>query len=99
MTVSLVKFDGSPRSLGKAIGLYDGFEKLSSNDKVPIKPNNHYNNASLWNGDRLKNYRWNHTIITRIWLASIVVLIYCDYDIIPMTYPVRAYSNQLCKEK
>lgn len=40
MTVSLVKFDGSPSSLGKAIELCDGFGKLSSNDKVLIKPNN-----------------------------------------------------------
>ena len=40
MTVSLVKFDGSPRSLGRAVGLCDGFEKLNRNDKVLIKPNN-----------------------------------------------------------
>ncbi len=40
MTVSLVKFDGSPVSLGKAIELCDGFGKLSRNDRVLIKPNN-----------------------------------------------------------
>jgi len=40
MTVSLVRFDGSLDSLGKAIDLCDGFGKLSRNDKVLIKPNN-----------------------------------------------------------
>jgi uncharacterized protein (DUF362 family) len=40
MTVSLVKFDGSLDSLRKAIELCGGFEKLSKNDKVLIKPNN-----------------------------------------------------------
>jgi uncharacterized protein (DUF362 family) len=40
MTVSLVKFDGSLDSLSKAIELCQGFEKLSRNDRVLIKPNN-----------------------------------------------------------
>jgi len=40
MTVSLVKFDGSPGSLDKAIELCDRFGKLSRNDKILIKPNN-----------------------------------------------------------
>jgi len=40
MTVSLVKFDGSLDSLRKAIELCGGFEKLSRNDRVLIKPNN-----------------------------------------------------------
>jgi len=40
MTVSLVKFDGTLDSLRRAIQLCDGFEKLNSNDRVLIKPNN-----------------------------------------------------------
>ena len=40
MTVSLVKFDSSLDSLRKAIELCGGFEKLSRNDRVLIKPNN-----------------------------------------------------------
>jgi len=40
MTVSLVKFDDTLDSLRKAIGLCQGFEKLSRNDRVLIKPNN-----------------------------------------------------------
>jgi len=40
MTVSLMKFDGSLDSLRKAIQLCHGFEKLSRNSKVLIKPNN-----------------------------------------------------------
>jgi len=40
MTVSLVKFDDSLDSLRKAVELCDGFEKLNSNDKILIKPNN-----------------------------------------------------------
>jgi uncharacterized protein (DUF362 family) len=39
MTVSLVKFDGSLDSLRRAIQLCDGFEKLSKDDRVLIKPN------------------------------------------------------------
>jgi uncharacterized protein (DUF362 family) len=40
MTVSLVKFDGSLDLLRKAIELCGGFEKLSRNDRVLVKPNN-----------------------------------------------------------
>jgi uncharacterized protein (DUF362 family) len=40
MTVSLVKFDGSLDSLRSAIELCGGFEKLSRNARVLIKPNN-----------------------------------------------------------
>jgi len=40
MTVSLVRFDGSLGSLRKAIELCNGFEKLTKNDKILIKPNN-----------------------------------------------------------
>jgi uncharacterized protein (DUF362 family) len=40
MTVSLVKFDGSVDSLRGAIELCNGFEKLSKDSRVLIKPNN-----------------------------------------------------------
>jgi uncharacterized protein (DUF362 family) len=40
MAVSLVKFDGSLDSLRRAIELCGGFEKLSKNARVLIKPNN-----------------------------------------------------------
>jgi uncharacterized protein (DUF362 family) len=40
MTVSLVKSDGSLDSFRKAVELCQGFEKLGSNDRVLIKPNN-----------------------------------------------------------
>jgi uncharacterized protein (DUF362 family) len=40
MTVALVKFDDTLDSLRKAIELCGGFEKLSRNDRVLIKPNN-----------------------------------------------------------
>ena len=39
MTVSIVKFDGSLESIGRAIELCGGFGKLSKNDRVLIKPN------------------------------------------------------------
>jgi uncharacterized protein (DUF362 family) len=42
MTVSLVKFDGSLDSLGRAITLCDGFGQLNRNDKILIKPNNSF---------------------------------------------------------
>jgi len=47
MTVSLVKFDGSLDSLGKAIDLCDGFGKLNRNDKILIKPNNCFRHRLL----------------------------------------------------
>ncbi len=39
MTVSVVKFDGTSESIGRAIELCGGFEKLNRNDRVLIKPN------------------------------------------------------------
>lgn len=39
MTVSIVKFDGSLESIGRAIELCGGFDKLNKNDRVLIKPN------------------------------------------------------------
>ena len=39
MTVSVVKFDGSLESIGRAIELCGGFDKLDKNDRVLIKPN------------------------------------------------------------
>ena len=39
MTVSIVKFDGSLESIGRAIELCGGFDKLDKNDRVLIKPN------------------------------------------------------------
>lgn len=39
MTVSLVRFDGSFDSIGRAIELCNGFSKLDRNDRVLIKPN------------------------------------------------------------
>ena len=39
MTVSIVKFDGSLESIGRAIELCVGFDKLDKNDRVLIKPN------------------------------------------------------------
>ena len=39
MTVSIVKFDGSLESIGHAIELCAGFNKLNRNDRVLIKPN------------------------------------------------------------
>lgn len=39
MTVSVVKFDGSLESIGRAIELCSGFDKLNKNDRVLIKPN------------------------------------------------------------
>ena len=39
MTVSIVKFDGSLESIGRAIELCAGFEKIDKNDKILIKPN------------------------------------------------------------
>ena len=39
MTVSIVKFDGSLDSIGRAIELCGGFDKLNRNDSVLIKPN------------------------------------------------------------
>lgn len=39
MTVSIVKFDGSLESIGRAIELCGGFDKLNRNDRVLIKPN------------------------------------------------------------
>jgi uncharacterized protein (DUF362 family) len=39
VTVSVVKFDGSLDSIGRAIELCGGFEKLKSNHRVLIKPN------------------------------------------------------------
>ena len=39
MTVSIVKFDGSLESIGRAIELCAGFNKLNKNDRVLIKPN------------------------------------------------------------
>ena len=40
MTVSLVEFDGSLDSLYRAIDLCNGFDKLNTNDRILIKPNN-----------------------------------------------------------
>ena len=39
MTVSIVKFDGSLESIGRAIELCVGFDKLDKNDRILIKPN------------------------------------------------------------
>jgi uncharacterized protein (DUF362 family) len=39
VTVSVVKFDGSFESIGRAIELCGGFDKLNRNDRVLIKPN------------------------------------------------------------
>jgi len=39
VTVSIVKFDGSLESIGRAIELCGGFDKLDKNDQVLIKPN------------------------------------------------------------
>jgi len=39
VTVSVVKFDGSLESIGRAIELCGGFDKLNKNDRVLIKPN------------------------------------------------------------
>lgn len=39
MTVSVVRFDGSFDSIGRAIELCNGFSKLDRNDRVLIKPN------------------------------------------------------------
>jgi len=39
VTVSIVKFDGSLESIGRAIELCAGFNKLNRNDRVLIKPN------------------------------------------------------------
>ncbi len=39
MTVSVVKFDGTFESIGHAIDLCGGFDKLNRNDRVLIKPN------------------------------------------------------------
>jgi uncharacterized protein (DUF362 family) len=39
VTVSIVKFDGSLESIGRAIELAAGFDKLGKNDRVLIKPN------------------------------------------------------------
>jgi uncharacterized protein (DUF362 family) len=39
VTVSIVKFDGSLESIGRAIELCGGFDKLDKNDRVLIKPN------------------------------------------------------------
>jgi uncharacterized protein (DUF362 family) len=39
VTVSIVKFDGSLESIGRAIELSAGFDKLAKNDRVLIKPN------------------------------------------------------------
>ena len=47
MTVSLVKFDDSLDSLRKAIELCDGFEKLNTNYRILIKPNNCFRHAIM----------------------------------------------------
>jgi len=39
VTVSIFKFDGSLESIGRAIELSGGFDKLNKNDQVLIKPN------------------------------------------------------------
>ncbi len=47
MTVSLVKYDGSPESIRKAVELCRGFENLGKDHRVLIKPNNCFRHNTM----------------------------------------------------
>lgn len=47
MTVSLVRYDGSPDSIRRAIELCRGFENLGKNHSVLIKPNNCFRHNTM----------------------------------------------------
>jgi len=47
MTVSLVKYDGTPDSIRRAVELCNGFENLGKNHRVLIKPNNCFRHNTM----------------------------------------------------
>ncbi len=47
MTVSLVKYDGSPDSIRRAVELCHGFENLGKDHRVLIKPNNCFRHNTM----------------------------------------------------
>jgi len=69
MTVSLVKFDSSLDSLRKAIELCQGFEKLSRDDRVLIKPNNCFRHRIMP----------PYGMVTTSWIVDGVVRLLLEY--------------------
>ena len=69
MTVSLVKFDGSLDSLRRSIELCGGFEKLSRNDRVLIKPNNCFRHRIMP----------PYGMVTTSWIIDRVVRLLLEY--------------------
>ena len=60
--VAVVKYDGTPNSLKKAIDLCDGFKELKPDHKILLKPNIRYafkRPCQLISGRKRKTYQWD----------------------------------------